>query len=421
MSKRASNTHSAHNTHNTQQAAANSNDYYLESQQNDAANDGSSNVVSPQPSGGKKGAAHSNSSHQGSNNASNATAAGGDSKEELDHQEVRCLIDNHSVGGIIGHDGTHVKRIREETKVFLSILKSSHKSVKERVMVIKGRTVRVAKSLHMIAEHLVEAAAAAEKKGFTHDADVASDSTVIKLLVHKSIVGAVIGQKGAVIKETQRATGTRLQVSNEPLPNSTEKTISIMGTPNAIHQALSRILVQLHENPVRAGTRVVLYIPGPPMFAPPLASPYGFASPYGAPFFYGALAQSLLRSGVSPLHPQGTHPQAAHLYGQQTPTRQELPIPTVCAGGVIGKGGAVIRDLRLQSGTNISIAASDPSNPNERVVTVSGPAAGVQFAIAYIRQIVDQYQNSGPNRSATTTSPPTAAAGSSPGPNNSNY
>jgi len=223
---------------------------------------------------------------------------------------------------------------------------------------------------------------------------VGANQTMIKLLVHKSIVGAVIGKQGAVIKETQHETGTRVQVSNEPLPNSTEKTISITGTPAAIHQALCRILVQLRNNPVRAGTRILPYIPGPPGF--PQAAPYGFA-PYGGPMalygqppiYAGALAQSLRSLALS----------SPVLYGQpQQPSRQEYSIPTACAGAIIGKGGSVIHNLRQQSGTNISIADPSFENDHERMVTITGSPQGIQMAISLIRQLVEQYQpqNSSP-------------------------
>merc|ERR1712130_443880 len=50
------------------------------------------------------------------------------------------------------------------------------------------------------------------------------EGIAIRLLVHRASVGAVIGKGGTTIKETQSETNVRVQVSNEPLPNSTEKT-----------------------------------------------------------------------------------------------------------------------------------------------------------------------------------------------------
>lgn len=63
-----------------------------------------------------------------------------------------------------------------------------------------------------------------------------------------------------------------------------------------------------------------------------------------------------------------------------------------CIGCVIGKGGSVIRDLRVQSGTNISIADPEANNPNERVVTLTGTPQGIHTAVLLIRQLVEQYQ-----------------------------
>lgn len=51
----------------------------------------------------------------------------------------------------------------------------------------------------------------------------------------------------------------------------------------------------------------------------------------------------------------------------------------------------MIRDLRAQSGTNISISDADATNPNERVVTLTGTPTGIQTAIFLIRQLVEQY------------------------------
>jgi len=73
-------------------------------------------------------------------------------------------------------------------------------------------------------------------------------------------------------------------------------------------------------------------------------------------------------------------------------SRQELAIPTNTAGGIIGKGGSMIRDLRQQSRTFISIADPDPANPDERIVTIQGSSEGINHAIILIRQLVEQYQ-----------------------------
>lgn len=245
-------------------------------------------------------------------------------------------------------------------------------------MVVKGSNSQIAKGIHLISDLLIEAANR-DKKGETVPQ---SDSTAIRLLVHRSAVGAVIGKQGAVIKETQSETGARVQVSNDPLPQSTEKTVTISGTPSSIHQATNRILTQLKESPIRPNVKVFPYVPGQPLY--PQAGPYGMPQyQMQVPGGYPGGPQAL---GLPQGSPYNMNPIAA-------PTNtQKIAIPTVCAGCVIGKGGSVIRDLRQQSGTNISIADPDPSSPNERVVTLTGSPQGIHSAIYLIRNLVEQYQ-----------------------------
>jgi len=270
--------------------------------------------------------------------------------------EFRFLIDNSCVGGLIGKGGANVKRVRDESGAHVSVIKSESRSVSERIMLLKGTVRSIAKAAQMCGELLIEARAA----GAENRANCAADQAQLRLLVHKQAVGAIIGKAGSVIKETQAETGARVQVSNEPLPNSTEKSVAITGTPAALEAALGRIAQQLKDNPLKPGTRSYEYNPN--------AAGYGYVPPP-----HNALPLPINAVGV-------------------TPSTQKIAIPTVCAGCVIGKNGSVIRDLRAQSQTNISISDPEPDAPNERVVTLTGTAQGIQHAVYLIRQLVEQYQ-----------------------------
>jgi ribosomal protein S3 len=291
-------------------------------------------------------------------------------EKEGDVQEVRVLIDNNQVGGIIGKAGANVKRVREEAGVFLSILKAEFRAVQERIMVMKGTISQIAKALFLISELLIEGSGKDKGSG---------EGIAIRLLVHRASVGAVIGKGGTTIKETQSETNVRVQVSNEPLPNSTEKTVTITGSPSAIQQATTRILTQLKENPLRSGTKVYAYVPGQPMY--PTQPAYGL--PYMQQQPLGLLQQPF---------PSAYGGMGAQSQTNMPTSTQKIAIPTVCAGCVIGKGGSVIRDLRAQSQCNISIADPEQNSPNERVVTLTGTSQGIQTAIYLIRQLVEQYQ-----------------------------
>jgi hypothetical protein len=52
---------------------------------------------------------------------------------------------------------------------------------------------------------------------------------------------------GDAIRQTQAKTGARIQVSSEPLGNSTDKTVTISGTPEVVETAVRKVLTQLAE------------------------------------------------------------------------------------------------------------------------------------------------------------------------------
>merc|ERR1712179_330353 len=133
-------------------------------------------------------------------------------------------------------------------------------------------------------------------------------------------------------------------------------------------------------NPIKPGTESIPYVPGqapPTSFGGP-PGPYG-GNPYGmSPGPYGMPPGPGGPGGFGAPPPMGG--------GSKT---QKIVIPTVCAGTVIGKGGSIIRDIKAVSGTNISVAAPDPNNSEDRVVTITGSEQGIQTAIFQIRQRVE--------------------------------
>lgn len=299
--------------------------------------------------------------------------------------EIRCLIDNYEASVIIGKAGSNVKRIREESSAFVSILRNDY-NAKERVLTLKGTVEYIAHASELVTTLLLETANA-RKEGQESD-----ESVCLKILHHKTSAGAIIGKGGAIIREIQETTGVRMSLSVETLGASTEKSCSISGTPEQIRAAVSRVVTQLSENPLRPGTHQTLYVPGAPVGPP--ASPYGAPPPgYGPP-------------GGYPPHSYGAPPPAAGGYyapppggappkwgGAQTgPQKTEkIVIPTVCAGTVIGKGGSIIRDIKTQSGTVVTIADPEPTAPADRVVSITGTSHGIQTAISLIRHRVESY------------------------------
>jgi transcription antitermination factor NusA-like protein len=305
--------------------------------------------------------------------------------------ELRAVVSNYESGVIIGTKGSNVKTIREKTSCLVSILKSKENKASERILSIKGLHTSIAQALLIIAELVVQDKQKKERQAESQqDPAGPTETTSLKLLVHRAHTGAVIGNKGAIVKEIAQTSGARIQLSNEPLSGSTEKTVTITGTPSAIHQAALRVLTQINDNPLKTGTPYLPYVPvvgaggqgGGQFGGGPPGAPGAY--PYPGPGFdnYGY--------GGSP-YPQGAPPPRPRGGGGEggPEQQQKIAIPTTSAGSVIGKGGTIIADIKSQTGTNIRIAPPDAESPHERVVTVSGGAQGIQAAVALIRQRVE--------------------------------
>lgn len=301
--------------------------------------------------------------------------------ETADLQEVRVIVDNYEASVIIGKGGSNVKKIRTDSSAFVSILKTEGSS-KERVMQIKGTLDYNVAALNMIADLLIKNE---QERKQADNPEVVVETMCFKILIHQSLAGAIIGRGGAIIKSMQEDTGAKISLSTEPLAGSTEKTVSVTGNTEQLQAAITRILTQIRDNPMRPGTTSIPYVPGQP--AGYGAPPVGYGAP---PAGYGMPPQGY---GMTPqgygMPPQGM-PMGAPQGG---PTKLEkIVIPTICAGTVIGKGGSIIRDIKMQSGTTISVAAPEPTAPNDRVVSISGPPQGITTAIFLIRQRVESYQ-----------------------------
>jgi len=95
-----------------------------------------------------------------------------------------------------------------------------------------------------------------------------------------------------------------------------------------------------------------------------------------------------------------------------TTRTEKMVIPSACAGSVIGRNGSIIKDIKTQSGTKISLAA-DSSPTGDRIVTITGSIQGIQIASFLIRQRVEsqqhvQQQQSKKSQGAPTTTPPSS-------------
>lgn len=162
----------------------------------------------------------------------------------------------------------------------------------------------------MVGEKILAEAPLADELDQQHEPTIA-----IRLLIPDFRMGNLIGRSGSIIKSIQEDTGARMSASEEPLPMSTERTMTIHGTPKSIHLAVARVAGILAEHPERNNPNHMPYVPhtmnpslggmnrsgysggrggrnGSSVTGGMSDGAYGMSVPGGMPFFYQGVRPS---------------------------------------------------------------------------------------------------------------------------------
>ncbi|XP_071592950.1 poly(rC)-binding protein 3-like isoform X7 [Heliangelus exortis] len=265
---------------------------------------------------------------------------------------IRLLMHGKEVGSIIGKKGETVKKMREESGARINI---SEGSCPERIVTITGPTDAIFKAFSMIALKFEEDINAS----MTNSTVTSKPPVTLRLVVPASQCGSLIGKGGSKIKEIRESTGAQVQVAGDMLPNSTERAVTISGTPDAIIQCVKQICVVMLESPPKGAT-----IPYRPK---PASAPIIFAGGQ-------VRADTILASAGN--HTVLAQPQPAPAFTIQG--QYAIPHPDLI-GCIIGRQGSKINEIRQMSGAQIKIANATEGSA-ERQVTITGSPANISLA-----------------------------------------
>ncbi|KAI8990022.1 hypothetical protein BDB01DRAFT_848123 [Pilobolus umbonatus] len=331
---------------------------------------------------------------------------------------IRSLVGTKDAGVIIGRGGKNVSEIRELSAARVTISEIVQGAY-ERILTVTGPVIAVAKAYALVGEKILT------EHNQQEEGSTSEQIISIKLLVPDSKMGTLIGKGGCVIKSVQDSSGARLNASEEPLPMSTERYITIQGSPLAIQLAVQRIAEILVEHSDRSGPPIIQYKPTPQIHMNAIR---GTANNMGGMgmgmnnmngnYMNMRNNNSPNAMGYSGMMPMGgmpmanasqfyyqTNPAAAAAaaggYGNIPTTRQtdyamtgmtsmgglvsssqaqQIFIPNEMVGCIIGKGGSKINEIRQLSGSHIKIADLH-GDSNERLVTITGTPESNQMAI----------------------------------------
>nr|XP_042710422.1 poly(rC)-binding protein 3 isoform X1 [Chrysemys picta bellii] len=329
---------------------------------------------------------------------------------------IRLLMHGKEVGSIIGKKGETVKKMREESGARINI---SEGNCPERIVTITGPTDAIFKAFAMIAYKFEEDII----NSMSNSTATSKPPVTLRLVVPASQCGSLIGKGGSKIKEIRESTGAQVQVAGDMLPNSTERAVTISGTPDAIIQCVKQICVVMLESPPKGAT--IPYRPKPastPVIfaggqvrADPLAAStanlslllqhqplpaYTIQGQYAIPHPDQLTKLHQLAMQQTPFTPLGqTTPafpgeklplhsseEAQNLMGQSSgldasppASTHELTIPNDLIGCIIGRQGTKINEIRQMSGAQIKIANATEGS-SERQITITGTPANISLA-----------------------------------------
>ncbi|XP_058007269.1 KH domain-containing protein HEN4 isoform X2 [Hevea brasiliensis] len=313
------------------------------------------------------------------------------------HASFRLLCHASRIGGVIGKSGNVIKQLQQLTGAKIRVEDAPAESP-DRVITIIAQNAIVSKvsvfndnsgivkgdvggqeeldvskaqeALVRVFERILEVAA--ESDGMS----VAGGVVSCRLLAEAKQVGSVIGKGGKVVEKIRKDCGVKIRVLIDKLPvcaGSTEEMVEIEGDVLAVKKALVAVSRCLQDCQPVDKTRMTGSKPAEAIPEEPVPEVH-----------VDFLSQRKL---VLPNMPSSTTIYASRipslsLESDRVPTlnakplQQEVVFRILCSndrvGGVIGKGGTIIKAIQNETGASITIG-STVAECDERLITVTAP------------------------------------------------
>ncbi|KAI7728931.1 hypothetical protein M8C21_015312 [Ambrosia artemisiifolia] len=282
----------------------------------------------------------------------------------------RYLCPSKKIGSIMGRGGEIVKQLRSETKAKIRI-GDSVPGCDERVVTIHSTSVET-NDFDMNDDQVCPATDALFK---VHDRVVTDDQAAdtdtdnegalqvtVRLLVPSDQIGCIIGKGGQVVQSIRSDTDSQIRIlKDNNIPAcalSNDELVQISGESSNVRKALFQVAARIHDNPSRSqhllssSTPNVYPSGGSYMGAPPIMGVTPVVGAYGG------------YKGEGGFYP-----------GQnESPPREfslRLVCPTANIGGVIGKGGAAINQIRQETGAAIKVDSSKAEGETDCIISIS--------------------------------------------------
>ena len=235
------------------------------------------------------------------------------------------------------------------------------------------------------------------------------EGLALRLVIPASQCGSLIGKGGSKIKEIREVTGCSVQVASDPLPNSTERMVTVVGSRDAVTQCVYHVCCVMLESPAKGTT--VQYTPGRGGFPPggpmmhrgegrgppnPLVSLLTMGGGDGGSTL--AAIASIAGSQIRRHEMRNREERGMGPGMEGREATHQMTVTNELIGSVIGKSGSKIAEIRQMSGAMIRISRSDdPSAPaeEERQINITGNPDSVALAKSLINMSLDLHKVAG--------------------------
>ncbi|KAF4523283.1 hypothetical protein B566_EDAN009406 [Ephemera danica] len=157
-----------------------------------------------------------------------------------DDVDVRLLIPSKAAGSVIGKGGHNITKLRTEYKASVTVPDCPGP---ERILTV---VAGVDTAIEVIEEVIpcLEDSRGGGGGG-------RSDEVDLRMLVHQSQAGCIIGKSGFKIKELREKTGARIRIYSDCCPQSTDRVVQIQGRASTCVDCLREIIGLVRNSPVK--------------------------------------------------------------------------------------------------------------------------------------------------------------------------
>ncbi|KAK8814094.1 hypothetical protein WA158_007956 [Blastocystis sp. Blastoise] len=326
---------------------------------------------------------------------------GTDLKEYNDQLAIRMLIPHGAVGLVIGKGGAKIKEIADQSqcKIQLSLEKDVVSGLNVRAIDLSGAGDKVREAKATI-ESIVQ-------EGISSGV-VDTEIIVLKLALHSSLIGFIIGRNGDNIREINKETKAHVKIlQKENYPNYiNERPVILTGKPEWVVKALGMLAKKLLEAPEQLKNTPVMNNQG---YNQNGYYNNNYNNHYNNNNYQNNNYQNNKNNNYqnNSNNNNNTNNMPAKqdinyrvLTGSAATGEIKIAVPLESTGKVIGKGGNIIRFVVNDTQTHIQVQKKDEVLPTakEREMTITGEVANIEKAL----ELIKRFMNSTPDQINST-------------------